>query len=782
MEGIQEHVRLQALAPIGYEKEVSVSLKVEKKDFDLEIFGRIDGLLVSGDKVLVEEIKTCQSDPDLMSLNPSPRHLAQLKCYGYMVALERKLDTVDLRLTYARVATRDISHWNLSATQKELEKFFNTLVAKYMGQLSSRAAWEGLRNRSIASLDFPYSGFREGQRDLAKGVYKIVKHNKILFARAPTGTGKTMACLYPAVKALGLGLTDKIFYLTAKSPGRTVAIKAVKDLAAAGARLKSVVITAKQKTCFFPDTPCDMETCSHAHAYYTKLHKAMAQVNRHDHFDQERIESLGRTHEICPFELSLDLSLTCDVIICDLNYVFDPRVYLKRFFDRNDHKLTFLMDEAHNLPDRLRSMYSADLSKSHVLETQEILRDAAPSLAKALVKIHKQIIGLKTRHLTQGSEFSSLTDLPEEFMDALDLFLSRADFWLDSHPDSPIREAVLDLFFRINGFSGIARHFGSHYRFFIEKGRDRDVLIRLFCLDPSPIFSKLIKRCHGAILFSATFFPFPYYQQILFGRDQIDTEESSPKDKTSKKQKAIQAYTISLSSPFPRENLKLIIHDRIKTTYRARPKFYRAVADVILTAITSRTGNYLVFFPSYVYMDAVKETLDQIILDPEAPDSHKDILSNIQPNILVQSPGMAEDERHQFLDRFTPEQHTLGFAVMGGIFGEGIDLTGDSLIGVIVVGVGLPQICDEQNEIRAYYDGNGEDGFFNAYQMPGFSRVLQAMGRLIRSAEDRGTAILIDERFMRPDYQSLFPEEWTPFHRVQDIDQLAGSLDQFWSK
>ncbi|MCG8614910.1 MAG: ATP-dependent DNA helicase [Desulfobacterales bacterium] len=760
MEGIREHTRLQNTWPEGWQREVQVSIKIPNDSFDLEIFGRMDGCLITDTHLAVEEIKTCRKDPSVPARDPDLRHLAQLKCYGYMAAREHKRQSVELRLTYARPSDGDTATFELPLGIEALEDFFNDLVSQYIGLLGTRAAWERIRNQSLDSLPFPYEGFRDGQRDLAEAAYKVVKHRRILFARAPTGTGKTMATLFPAVKAMGLGHTDKIFYLTAKSPGRTVAQKAVKDLARAGARLKCVTITAKQKTCFTPDIPCDMETCSFALGYYVKLARALAHAGTHDHFDQARIEEMARKFDICPFELSLDLSLNCDIIICDLNYAFDPRVYLKRFFDRNIQNLTFLMDEAHNLPDRLRSMYSAELSKTWILAVQEILRDTAAGLSRALVSIHKEMVRLKKRHLIDAEDdhpqgFRALTELPDTFMETLDEFAERADIWLDGHPKSPLRETVLDAFYTVNGFLNMTRYFGENYRLLLESDAETDLDIRLFCMDPSPIFAKLIRRCETAILFSATFFPFPYYAQVLLG---ITPEIGEADEK-------LIPHTIALPSPFSDENFRLLVHPRIKTTYRQRSRYYKAVADIITRTITCRPGNYLIFFSSYAYMASV---LDEI--DPE----------ELPADIQIQTQGMSETERADFLDNFTKDSRTIGFAVMGGIFGEGIDLTGDRLIGVIVVGVGLPQVSHEQNEIRSYYDTRGQDGFFFAYQMPGFSRVLQATGRLIRSHDDRGVAQLLDERFLRPDYQSLFPAEWSNLRIIGKEHELDKLLEAFW--
>lgn len=767
--GIREHTRIQAMRPKGYEKEVSISIRVEHDRFSLDIFGRMDGVMITGNQVLVEEIKTTRQDPHLLCRHPLAAHMAQLKCYGYMVVKEKNLETIDLQLTYVHPLSKKIGEQKKNHTAQALTLFFEKIVSAYIAQLETRANWTFIRNRSIQTLNFPYENFREGQRELSEAVYKIIKNKKILFARAPTGTGKTIATLFPAIKSLGMGQIDKIFYLTAKTLGRTVAHKALKDIGNQGARLKSVILTAKQKICFTPDTPCDMDTCPYAQAYFTKLNQAIKEVGKHDIFDQALIQTIGQTYQICPFEFSLDISLVCDVIVCDLNYAFDPRVYLKRYFDRETFNITFLIDEAHNLPDRLRSMYSADLLKSDILKTQKLVRENAPSLSTYLIAMNKEVSRLKSKELekneaglmpdpisypasnrhpssAQPIDFKSLPDLPAPYMKAIEQFVVNADLWLDSHINSPIRGELIDFYFKAAAFSTIARFFDSHYQFFIEKKSDGDINTRLFCMDPSRIFSRLILRSSSAILFSATFFPTPYYQAILFGEN-------------------IVPYSIVLPSPFPRENFKLLIHRSIQTTYRARQRFFNEVAEVITQTVTVKKGNYMAFFPSYDYMNQVVAIIEQ-----------QDQVGNIQ----VQVPQMTESQREEFLDQFTLESQVTGFAVMGGIFGEGIDLEGTRLIGVIVVGVGLPQVCPEQDQIRAYYEACNEDGFFNAYQMPGFNRVMQATGRLIRTETDRGVVVLIDERFARKEYGSLFPDEWHPHEIISNCRELKESLKGFW--
>ncbi len=748
LDGIREHTRIQSLRPDHYKKEVRISLLKKHPDFNIEIFGRIDGIFESEDILTLEEIKTCVKDPDLPARDPSPAHLAQLKCYGYMILKQRKLDQIDLQLTYVQLNSKKTAEHKNRYTEIDLESFFNDLISTYISRLKIQHNWAQIRNKSINSMPFPYKTFRKGQRSLAESVYKIIKNNKILFAKAPTGTGKTIATLFPAVKSLGLKQIDKIFYLTSKTIGRTVAVKALDDMRNSGLRLKTIVLTAKQKICFTPDETCDMEACSYAHGYYDKLKTAMAEIYKHDAFDQTRIETLGQMYHICPFELSLDISLLCEVIICDLNYCFDPRVYLRRYFDHSATKCTFLIDEAHNLPDRLRSMYSAHLIKTDVLKTQRLVRDMLPDISKSLIKINRDLLGMKKECVQKKAPFLSFDNIPEDFITKLKQFAVKTDRWLDQNKESPIRSELLDFYFTVSIFLTTAAYFDSNYKFYIERIKENDLCVRLFCMDPSPIFSSLIKRSLSSVLFSATLFPISYYQDILF------EDSTAP-------------FSTVLPCCFPRENANVLIYSPIKTTFKERSRYYTDVADTIETVIRIRKGNYMVYFPSYHYMNTVVDLFE-----------HKNPLSTI----IVQTPHMTENERQAFLNTFSNSQPVTGFAVMGGIFGEGIDLTGEQLIGAIVVSAGIPQICPERDLIKAYYDNADGSGFYKSYQMPGFNRVMQAAGRVIRTQSDKGIILLIDNRFTRQDYQSLFPYEWQEYSIVHSLPALDKKIKKFWNR
>jgi len=408
---------------------------------------------------------------------------------------------------------------------------------------------------------------------------------------------------------------------------------------------------------------------------------------------------------------------------------------------------TFLIDEAHNLPDRMRSMYSAEILKSDVLKIQKLTRDTLPGMAKGLVLLNKQMLTMKKECLANNSEYLTFDEISEDFLSEVKTFAVKADLWLDRNHESKLRPALLEFYFNASIFINIATYFDSNYKFFIERIGSNDLCIRLFCMDPSPIFSALIKRSQSCVLFSATLTPIDYYQTLLFD----DT---------------INPFSIVLSSPFPFKNFGLFVYTPIKTTYVQRAHFYKDIAKAIQTTITCKQGNYIIYFPSYAYMETVLELFTK---------------DNQKNDIIVQTPHMSEEQRQEFIDSFTIESKTIGFAVMGGIFGEGIDLVDNKLIGSIIISVGVPQVCPERNLIKTYYDSIDQSGFFKSYQMPGFNRVMQAAGRVIRSQTDKGVVILIDERFSRNDYLPLYPHEWKEYKIITSNSMLSEGLSDFWA-
>jgi len=747
--GTQGHRQVQRNRPAGYQTEVEIAYRVEGVDPPLEVRGRIDGLFASAEPVIIEEIKTTTLSLDLVDEEHNPLHWAQAQCYAYMYARQQALSEISLHLTYFHLDSRKEKTFERRFTLAELETFFNRLVATYLAWFRKISAWQAERDRSIRQLEFPYQEYRLGQREMAVEVYKAIRDQSRLYVQAPTGVGKTIAALFPAVKALGQGLVTKIFYLTAKTPGRLVAEKALEDLRQANLALRSVTLTAKEKICFCPPVNCDPEICPFARGYFDKIKLALEEIDQHQAFTRPVIEALARQYEICPFEFSLDLSLWADCIICDYNYVFDPRVYLHRFFDFSPEPYLFLVDEAHNLPDRAREMYSAELDKQTVLELQRVLKPGLPELAKKAHAINQTLLEIRKTCQAQGQPALVEHQPPESLLKAIREFSQKAEDWLVLNHAAEFRQALLDFYFTCLNYLRAAEYFDTFYVSYFERRGQSDLKAKLFCLDPAPMLAAPLERSRATVFFSATLLPIDYFMKLLTGA-------------------ATHPWRV-FQSPFPQENACLLIHPQIATRYAQRADSYAPLAEAIETICSAHVGNYLVYFPSYAYLAAVLELLTERLPAGQ---------------LLVQDRAMTEAEREAFLARFSANnQETLvGLAVMGGIFGEGIDLVGERLVGVIVIGVGVPQLGLERDLIKAYFDGLGSSGFAYAYQYPGFNRVLQATGRVIRTETDRGIMVLIDDRFMHARYRQLFPSHWRGYQVVQNTSEMKAQLTRFWSR
>ena len=747
--GTQGHQQIQRSRPAGYQAEVEITYQVEGADPPLEVRGRIDGLYVSGGEVIIEEIKTTTLSLDLLNEEHNRLHWAQVQCYAYMYARQHDLNQVCIQLTYYHLDSRKEKTFERHFMFSELETFFHGLVIPYMDWFQKIGAWQVKRDLSIQQCEFPYENYRPGQRDMAVAVYKTIKANDRLFVQSPTGVGKTIAALFPAVKTLGQGLATKIFYLTAKTPGRLVAEKALEEMRQANLHFRSITLTAKEKICFCPPVNCDPEVCVFARDYFGKVKRALAEIDQHQAYTRPLIEEIARQYQICPFEFSLDLALWVDCIICDYNYVFDPRVYLHRFFDYITESYIFLIDEAHNLPDRARSMYSAELDKKTVLDLQRALKPHLPGLVKKLGALNK--ILLEIRKACQAEDKDALVEYepPEKLIKAIREFSQNAEDWLAMNQPAEFRQALLEFYFLCSNYLRTAEYFNSFYVSYFERQGQSDLKAKLFCLDPAPMLAAPLDRSQSTVFFSATLLPIDYFMKLLTG------EVDHPKR--------------IFQSPFPEDNVCLLIHNQISTRYAQRADSYTAIASAIEAICSTHAGNYLVFFPSHIYLTSVLELLKERL--PER-------------QLLVQNRAMTEAEREAFLSRFSAgNQETLvGLAVMGGIFGEGIDLVGERLIGVVVVGVGIPQLGLERNLIKEYFDRQSGNGFAYAYQYPGFNRVQQATGRVIRTETDRGIIVLIDDRFTDARYRRLFPSHWRNVQVVHNLREMVEKLTRFWAR
>jgi DNA excision repair protein ERCC-2 len=739
------HQKIQKSRPQPYETEIPVFYQVENERITLDIHGRIDGLYNLTDSVVIEEIKTTRKDLDDFIKQNNSLHWAQVKVYAAIYAIENNLDRILTQLTYGHIETGEVRTYFQEYNTDELRMFFIQLLEQYFEWAEKLQDWHQERDRSIFASDFPFESFRDGQRQMVNDVAAIIEQQEQIIIQAPTGIGKTVAVLYPAIKAIAEGQIQKIFYLTARTTGRLIAEKTLGELKMAGLPIKFVTLTAKEKICFNPDKNCTPDECSFAKGYYDRLIEARGSLFYEDAFTADKIAEIASFHQICPFEFSLDMALWVDGIICDLNYVFDPRVYLRRFFLETQIDCTFLVDEAHNLVDRSREMYSAKIDKTDFLKLRRLIKNKKSKLYRAAGDINHIMLEMKKRLGEEDQAWQE--ERPDKLLQPLRSLSTGLERWLSSHQGNPQSQEMLDHYFATNWFLKIAELYDKNYATCIEK-TPRNLSIKLYCMDPSDRLRETFDRANSSVLFSATMTPMSYFAQVL-------GLESSVEKRT-------------LPSPFPRENLCVLVADSVSTLYRHRSQTKQALAQTIGSMVDAKKGNYMVYFPSYEYMKMV------LPLYKAAFPHHK---------ILVQTQEMREGERVSFLKNFSVEnEHTLvGFVVMGGIFGEGIDLVGDRLSGAAIVGVGLPGISLEREMIRHHFSESQMPGFDYAYRYPGLIRVFQAAGRVIRTENDRGTVLLIDTRYSHPQYKKLFPQEWH-FLQTQNPNQIDQILNEFWTE
>lgn len=751
-EGSRAHRALQkknVAAFTEYRSEVALSCDAEREGLAYTLEGRADGVFLEGDQTFVDEIKTTVLPLEKIGEDFNRTHWAQAECYAWMLSRNRQLPAVSVQLTYYNLDTEEVKRFRREYSAAELDAFVSGLLEDYAVWAGFSAEWKDLRDATIKARGFPFPAFRKGQRALAAAVYHTVAAGRKLFAQAPTGTGKTMSALFPAVKAMGEGKTSKIFYLTAKTVTRQAAENALDRLRApsgeeAPLRLKSVTLTAKEKICFCEKTVCNPENCAFAKGHFDRVNDALLDALRgEDRFPRATVEKYARRHRVCPFEFSLDLSVFCDCVVCDYNYVFDPQAYLRRFFTESGDYV-FLIDEAHNLPDRARDMFSSQLLRSDFLAFRKKIKGRARNLERALLAVNRQMLALRK---ACGDEiFSVAAAFPADFGESVDRFVSACEEFLAEHREFGEDNDFLRLYFDAIHFSLIAGFYDERYVTFVETAGG-DVTVRLFCLDPSRLLAEAMKRGGSAVLFSATFTPLPYFRDVLGG---------GPEDRL-----------LALDSPFERTHLCLLAAGTVSTRYQSREASVGPIVRYLAAFFAQKTGNYIVYFPSYLYMSEVYDAFSA---------------AHPEYGAVMQQSSMTEEERETFLAAFreSPKKTYVAFCVLGGVFSEGIDLPGSRLIGTAIVGVGLPRINARQNVVRAYYEKQNGRGFEYAYMYPGMNKVLQAAGRVIRGEEDRGAVLLIDDRFRRADYRALFPAHWSGCRYIGSPDELGRALRDFW--
>ncbi|WP_412989202.1 ATP-dependent DNA helicase [Pediococcus siamensis] len=753
LEGARIHRKLQKMGGENYEKEVYVKRTVSMAGEDYVIDGRADGVVQTDNHLLIEEIKTSDPDFEDLSENTLTLYWSQAKVYGAILTHDLDLPEVTLRLTYYQRPTDQITQKEQVFQRDELQKFFDELIEEYRSWLVMRADWRKVRNQSIQKLDFPFTQYRNGQRDLAVAVYKTIALKKRLFVEAPTGTGKTISTLFPSIKSMGEDLSDRLFYLTAKQSTRSVAEKGLQLMVDQGLQIKSITLTAKDKIIFPEEVDLAPEDNPYMVGYYDRLKDGIRDVFEHENqITRPTIEKYAKKHTLDPFEFSLDISTFMDVIICDYNYLFDPIVFLQRFFSQPDDSNFFLVDEAHNLVSRARDMYTAEVD-DHDIDTllemsksaaeNEDIKGIANQLSKVQTAFDQVKLPLTEQHKTQAVTTEELTG----FRHRLEKFNLFVQDWLPKQPQTPFTSQILDFYFMLLRYVKISAFYDESYRVIVMVREDQRISVKELCLDPSPYLDMSLKMGRGVVFFSATLSPMAYFKETL----GCETN----------------GLSLQLSSPFLEQRQNILITQYVNTTYKQRENSIGSIVASIFAMVNARKGNYLVFCPSYQYMTQIENAfLDQYQ----------------QFNVIEQSNQMDESARKEFLDAFAKDYpHSLiGFSVLGGIFSEGIDLVGDHLIGVAIVSVGLPGLSDERNLLRDYFDQKNGKGFEYAYQLPGMNHVLQAAGRLIRSTRDAGNVVLMDNRFGSSRYTRLFPKHWQHYQRVYSVAQLSQNVANFW--
>lgn len=722
-EGTKAHQHIQKQYGEHDLKEVYLTTEIPYGDLLFVIDGRCDGLLLSEAAYTIDEIKSTAMSIALITEDMFPVHWAQAKCYAYMYARAQGLERMRVQLTYVQVDTEQQKRFVKEAAFEELEQHMQEMIRQYAPYAQMLQRHVRQRDSSIHELQFPFKAYREGQRKLAGAVYQSIETGSKLFAKAPTGTGKTISTIFPAVKAMGMGLLQRVFYVTARTTTRTAAEESFTLMQTAGLHIHTVTLTAKDKICFKDEVRCTKEHCEFADGYYDRINGALLDMLTHETLiNRPIIEQYARKHRVCPFEMSLDAAYAADVIICDYNYVFDPRVSLKRLLAEQKKQTAILVDEAHNLVDRAREMFSGALHKSDFLNVQREFKELSQSVSKAAKAVNEQFISLRK----QSTEPIRITqEPPQALLDELEHFIVHAERELASHGGTSDHSLLLDTYFAAQSFVRISKLYDERFVTYAECTKS-EVEIKLFCLDPSYLLQQMGKGYRSHIFFSATLAPFAYFMRML-GAGEDD-------------------YTVSIPSPFSKEQLDVYIQP-LSTRYQDRERTKSPLTQLLSQLLDTTPGNYLFFFPSYAYMNEVYEAFTALV-------PHR--------KTILQQADMTEEDRDSFLGAFDADNREAfaGFAVLGGIFSEGIDLVGDRLTGVVVVGVGLPQLGLERNIIKDYFNAAGLHGYDYAYVFPGMNKVLQAGGRLIRSEQDRGLLMLVDDRYLQPQYQRLLPEEW----------------------
>lgn len=748
LKGGRLHRKIQRSMKGNYQAEVSLKRESEYEDVIIQVEGRADGIFTEDGEFWIDEIKGTYGNLQAMEV-PVPVHRAQAMCYGWIYGEKEGLSQIGIQMTYSHLDTEDTRRFREIFSMEELKNWYQKLLDDYHKWISCSLSWKKERNASMKDLQFPFP-YREGQREIVSGVYHTVSSKKTLFVQAPTGVGKTMSAIFPSVRAIGEGKGETLFYLTAKTITGTVAWEAFHTLRENGLKFKVTAITAKEKLCFLDSPECTPEKCPYAKGHFDRVNDAVYELwTTEEVYSREVIRAHAEKWQVCPFEMCLDLSVWVDGVICDYNYAFDPNVHLKRFFGENiSGDYIFLIDEAHNLVERGREMYSAEISRQTLFTLRKKIRKHFPKLARALDKASRQMLELEEDLKASQNPYQVLYNpgvLPVTF---LTISGELEEILEEKNLEEELRKEILEFYFVVRDFLNVSELVDENYVVYTECFGENDFRLRLFCVNPAANLSEYLKKGRSAVFFSATLFPMLYYRELL-------TTETD-------------AYGIYVQSPFSAKNRRILIGSDVSSRYTRRNHTeYRKIAEYISRCVWQRQGNYMVFFPSYRLMEDVYQV-------------YEEEFSVDWVRCIRQNSDMTEREREEFLEEFQSREGTLvGFCVLGGIFSEGVDLTGESLIGAIIVGTGLPQIGSEREILKEYYDRKKQSGFDYAYRYPGMNKVLQAAGRVIRTKEDRGVILLLDDRFLGRDYGEIFPREWKDRSSCR-LNTVEEAVSRFW--
>ncbi len=718
--GAKGHRARQGMLGTGWQAEVPVNLAAEAEGLAFLITGRMDAYF-DADIPVVEELKLSYST-STAPRQAYPVHRAQAVVYGHMVCAEKAKSGAVIRVVY-------VSETGIEQACFEEELSAEALCAEFSALLLAFARWEAvqqrhraLRDESLARLPFPFAQYRPGQREMAVQVFTAIRSKKRLFASMPTGTGKSAAVLYPALKALGQGLTGQIFYLTARTTARQAALQALALMREKGMHVRSLTLNAKEKQC--PGfSRCHPDFCPRAKGHFLRLPLALDDMMQTTDWNGQAVCDMAERHCLCPFEFALTLCEIADVVICDYNYVFDPIVRIKRIFEwRTD--LTLLVDESHNLASRTRDMLSGESDGDYLRGYRTALGRAAGRKGPLYKAVSGALHALRAIPMEDGLEETQLQALPDGLLPAMQTLLDAVMEAFAAPPPGEAGGALGDLFLSAVGFVAAAEGDPANTAILCRRqGKERAV--KLLCLSVAEHLHEMTRKLSGTVYFSATLSPLAAMRKLLGGGEDD--------------------ACFALPSPFPPENL-LVLRHKADTRFALRRDTAAAVAGAIVQAFAAKPGKYIAYFPSYAYLRLVAGELQAI--GPALP-------------LLTQQAGMADNDKEAFLARFTADREPLlGLAVLGGVFAEGIDLPGERLLGVMVVGVGLPMLCLEQETLRRRYQETLGDGFAYAYRYPGMHKVLQAAGRVIRSETDRGVVLLIDNRYFNRETLALCPPHW----------------------